>query len=26
MIRTDQSSGVMFGGASPGQDNYVLGS
>jgi hypothetical protein len=25
MILIDQSSGVMFGGASPGKDNYVLG-
>ena len=25
MILIDQTSGVMFGGASPGKDNYVLG-
>ena len=25
MILIDQSSGLMFGGASPGKDNYVLG-
>jgi len=25
MILIDQASGVMFGGASPGKDNYVLG-
>jgi hypothetical protein len=25
MILIDAESGVMFGGASPGKDNYVLG-
>jgi hypothetical protein len=25
MIRIDQATGVMFGGASPGKDNYVMG-
>jgi hypothetical protein len=25
MIMIDQATGVMFGGASPGKDNYVIG-